>query len=233
MIYLQKTKGIAVIIAIITVTAALLIVLGISDIMVGQLKIATNAGSSFVALYAADTGLQCALYYLKYGELDSNNRGIPGTSFWSPETPCNGDQSGSGCGSNIQCGGFTNDASGEPSGPTVYPSSVSYMLNDSAGPVGTRDEFDDHIFTFKVKIDSRDYSCTSSYCQTIQPKWQKTPELCADVQVVSRHKECAGGNYDETIITSAGKSSCTDTENTVNRTLEVRISDTSAGPLCN
>ncbi|KKT40841.1 MAG: hypothetical protein UW30_C0017G0011 [Candidatus Giovannonibacteria bacterium GW2011_GWA2_44_13b] len=58
----KKNKGIALLMAMYISSAASLLGLGVFMLLYGQLGIAGTAKGSVVAFYAADTGLECALY---------------------------------------------------------------------------------------------------------------------------------------------------------------------------
>jgi len=55
-------KGVAIYLAMVIMSVILLIGIGMSTIIIGQIKISTGIGNSVVALYAADTGIERALY---------------------------------------------------------------------------------------------------------------------------------------------------------------------------
>ena len=59
---IKNNAGIALLMAIYISSAASLLGLGILMLLYGQLGIAGSAKGSVVAFYAADTGLECALY---------------------------------------------------------------------------------------------------------------------------------------------------------------------------
>lgn len=56
-------KGITLLIAVLVASIALAIGLGIFDIFFRELRISRGLLPSFVAFYAADAGVECALYY--------------------------------------------------------------------------------------------------------------------------------------------------------------------------
>ena len=84
MVFVDRKKGMALLLAVIITGAALSIALGIQSLMFGQLKLGQSARESHVAFFSADAGKECALYYLWRGTDE------PGKSFWSPVDPCNG-----------------------------------------------------------------------------------------------------------------------------------------------
>lgn len=60
---INHKKGIAIFIAVISVSALLLIALAISDISYKEQIISFASKDSKIALYAADTGMECVLFY--------------------------------------------------------------------------------------------------------------------------------------------------------------------------
>ena len=55
-------KGVSIYLAVMIMAILLAIVLGLNAILVGQIKIIRNMGYSVVAFYAAETGIEAALY---------------------------------------------------------------------------------------------------------------------------------------------------------------------------
>lgn len=58
---IKKQKGISLVLVVLVVTVVLSIALGVSSILVTQVKILRNIGYSVVAFYAADTGIERVL----------------------------------------------------------------------------------------------------------------------------------------------------------------------------
>lgn len=58
----RRQKGISVLIAFFIMSAFLVIVFGMHALLLGELKIIKGMGDSVIALYAADTGIERALY---------------------------------------------------------------------------------------------------------------------------------------------------------------------------
>ncbi len=80
-------RGVAIYLAIIIMVVLLSIGLGISTLLVNQIKMIRGMGHSVVALYAADTGIERELYednlppfgpYYGYLDLDGDGGGVPG-----------------------------------------------------------------------------------------------------------------------------------------------------------
>ena len=76
MVFVDRKKGMALLLAVIITGAALSIALGIQSLMFGQLKLGQSARESHVAFFSADAGKECALYYLWSGT------DKPGKRFW-------------------------------------------------------------------------------------------------------------------------------------------------------
>jgi len=64
---LQTNSGVALFVAVMTASIALVIGIGALNISLKEIKLSSLGGESSVAFYAADTGLECALYW----DLDS------------------------------------------------------------------------------------------------------------------------------------------------------------------
>lgn len=58
-----KTKGVTLLLAILISSVALTLGLGVSIILLGELGLAGTAKESLTAFYAADSGVECALYW--------------------------------------------------------------------------------------------------------------------------------------------------------------------------
>lgn len=78
----NRQEGISLYIALIIIVIMMAIALGLSTILVGQIKTIKSIGHSVKALYAADTGIERALYdngtasYSASGYLDLNSNGF-------------------------------------------------------------------------------------------------------------------------------------------------------------
>jgi len=62
MINNQKSKGVSLYLALMIMAVLLALALGISTILFGQMKMIRGMGDSVSAFYAADTGIERALY---------------------------------------------------------------------------------------------------------------------------------------------------------------------------
>lgn len=63
MIFKNREKGVSLIITFFILTIILAVVISISTLLYGQVKITRNIGNSVVAFYAADSGVEKVLYY--------------------------------------------------------------------------------------------------------------------------------------------------------------------------
>lgn len=76
--YKNKERGVSLIITFFILTIILAVVLSISVLLYGQVKIIRNIGNSIVAFYAADSGVEKALYYDRKMGVAQGIRGICG-----------------------------------------------------------------------------------------------------------------------------------------------------------
>ena len=74
MIY-KKTKGVTLLLAVFISTMALTLGIGVFTLVYGQLRLSAAAKESFKAFYAADSGVECALYW----DLKQNAFSTPGS----------------------------------------------------------------------------------------------------------------------------------------------------------
>lgn len=192
-------KGMTLFIAITVTSSALLIALGIFQIVFGQIRLSQSARESHKALYSANIGQECALYYMYYKEPDpaAANHGY---SYWGPEPsdicfykrPGGPDPERSFCrdvgdpGNKchaISCGGLE-----------VIP-----IIDD--GITCNRDEEQRFQFTIDDPAQS----------------------ICANVDIRTQRLSDGLTNYYRTIITSNGWNTCNvSASNRVNRTIEFR-----------
>lgn len=105
-------RGITLLLAVLIMTSAMSVVLGIFNTIFGQLQINKAARESYKAFYSADAVKECAQYYIK------KVNPAKSAGFWDAIQPCNGDAT---C--TINCGGLNIRLS--PGGPggtmTVNP----------------------------------------------------------------------------------------------------------------
>lgn len=98
---LQKSeRGVTLLLTVLILAASLSVALGIFYIVFIQLQISRGAKESYIALYSAYTGEECALYY-RYRYPNVNPESGPDSGgFWSPDKACDGNVP---C--RVQCGG--------------------------------------------------------------------------------------------------------------------------------
>lgn len=63
----KREKGIALLLTMIILSAAMLIAMLIATIVVVQLKLSSDVGQSVIAVYAADSGMEWQLYQIRNG----------------------------------------------------------------------------------------------------------------------------------------------------------------------
>ena len=73
---LKNQRGVSLIITFFILTIILAIVLSISLLLYGEIKIVRNIGNSVVAFYAADSGVEKMLYYDRKRVPESGRRGL-------------------------------------------------------------------------------------------------------------------------------------------------------------
>ena len=59
----KKTKGVTLLLAVFISTMALTLGIGVFTLVYGQLRLSGTTKESFKAFYAADSGVECALYW--------------------------------------------------------------------------------------------------------------------------------------------------------------------------
>lgn len=69
----KKEKGVSLYLAVVVMATVLAIVFGMSAILLGQIKVVRGMGYSVIALYAADTGIEHALYDIRKVEGGTGN----------------------------------------------------------------------------------------------------------------------------------------------------------------
>lgn len=103
----SQKKGVTLLLAVLFLSAALSIALGIFYIVYVQLQINRSARESHLALFSADAGKECALYYFQNYEQENPDSDSTLGGFWNPENPCLGRR----C--EIKCAGLTVDVTPE------------------------------------------------------------------------------------------------------------------------
>lgn len=109
MMHSNTQRGFALLMAIVVTSTLLLIVFALSNISFKELILSYTGKESQVAFYAADSGMECALFW------DTKNPGGGGDSAFATHTP-----------STIYCSGNTIQA-GMPV-PTVPPSGLQSLV---------------------------------------------------------------------------------------------------------
>lgn len=62
---INKQKGVSIFLAIVILTSILAIALGVTSIILPQIKTSGNISDSIKAVFAADTGIECSLYNIR------------------------------------------------------------------------------------------------------------------------------------------------------------------------
>ncbi len=87
---LKNPKGVSLYLAMIILTMFLAIAIGISTVLLIQVKMVSSLGNSVVAFFAADTGIENALYTGSSVSGVLNNGASYEVSFMSPGSGCSG-----------------------------------------------------------------------------------------------------------------------------------------------
>ncbi|MBI2673938.1 MAG: hypothetical protein HYX23_01505 [Candidatus Zambryskibacteria bacterium] len=133
----MKKNGFTLFVAIVVMGTLLLIAAGIASLAVRQALISASGRESQLAFYAADTGIECALYW------DVQNPA--GVSAFSTST-----------GSTIDCNGFSSTVGGSPLSTfsfTLTPESYCANVTVTKVYVGS---------ILKTTIESKGYNTCSS-----------------------------------------------------------------------
>ena len=76
---INREEGVALILTVIIISAVMLIASMIANIVITQMQLVEDIGSSVSAIYAADSGVECQLYNIRQGRsVDCNSADIPG-----------------------------------------------------------------------------------------------------------------------------------------------------------
>ena len=76
---INQENGVVLILTVIIISAVMLIASMIANIVVTQMQLVEDIGSSVSAIYAADSGVECQLYNIRQGRsVDCNSTDIPG-----------------------------------------------------------------------------------------------------------------------------------------------------------
>ncbi len=162
---LNKNKGFTIFFATLVASLALAIGLAIYDITVRQLELSTTVSQSQYAIYAADTGAECALYWdSKFGGTGS---AFATSSASTPHT------------SGVICGSFDVAAQGTPPTPfTNEGPSWSAWNVTSTGSAATT--------TFSLTFPGY------TYCATVQvSKFSVSPGVVSTTVFSHGYNTCA------------------------------------------
>lgn len=61
--YLKQQYGVALLLSLLVVSAALSVSLGVANMVLGELLLSSTGRDSQIAFYTADSGVECALYW--------------------------------------------------------------------------------------------------------------------------------------------------------------------------
>lgn len=156
---IQKNKGISLIIALFTITLLLALSLSIGNIIVRQSRIINTSVSSQLAFYAADSALECAIYWDIISDDGLINKVNPETSedtyvfnITYPDTA-----------NTIKCGpagapkGFTKNIETDPDTAEEYTKS-SFYLDYSTSEYSACAFVNVRKYAGRTYIDSRGYN---------------------------------------------------------------------------
>lgn len=83
-----KPKGISLYIAVIIMAVLLAVALGITTILLGQMKMIKGMEESAVAFFAADTGIEKAMYSIYQSDFQPRYSGPPGDPTYNVTLVC-------------------------------------------------------------------------------------------------------------------------------------------------
>lgn len=69
---IKNQDGVVLVMSLMILSIVLTSVLALSRIIIGELKMSLNTSNSVIAYYAAESGIEKGLYYIKYAREDSN-----------------------------------------------------------------------------------------------------------------------------------------------------------------
>jgi len=76
---INQENGVVLILTVIIISAVMLIASMIANIVITQMQLVEDIGSSVSAIYAADSGVECQLYNIRHGKsVDCNSADNPG-----------------------------------------------------------------------------------------------------------------------------------------------------------
>lgn len=77
---INQEEGVALLLTVIIISAVMMIASMIANIVITQMQLVEDIGSSVSAIYAADSGVECQLYNIRHGgqSLSCKSTDIPG-----------------------------------------------------------------------------------------------------------------------------------------------------------
>ncbi len=141
--YKNKKRGVALFIAIMVSGVVLAIGAGMVDIVSKEIRLSSIGRQSSEAFYAADTGLECALYY---DDVLGGNTIFPKDNSGTPPNPTSFTCAGG------SVAGIT-VSSGSVSASTTFTVNFSNSINDPCSII-TVSKYQDLIGNDKTKINS-------------------------------------------------------------------------------
>jgi len=85
---INNSKGVSIYLSLMIMVILLAIGLGISAIVVSQMKMLTGMGDSVIAIYAADTGVERVLYAISINDLHPNYQDSVGEASYNATLVC-------------------------------------------------------------------------------------------------------------------------------------------------
>ena len=161
----QSQGGVTLLLTVLILSASLSIALGIFYIIFVQLQISRGAKESYRALYAADTGKECALFYrYRYNNTNPLNIDVNG-GFWSSDNPCEG---ASTC--KVRCAGSGDiDVSVTSPASGVYIYRYQINTNDICADVTVRME--NKTFGVTQVLETLISSTGKNTCASVDPNF--------------------------------------------------------------
>lgn len=124
----MRNKGFTLLLSLLIVSIILAVSLGVSDIITGEIFLADTGRRSQAAFYAADAGMECAIYW------DTIHRAYP-QSLFATNTPASNNESNACASQNISgVGGWQSCSPSLCTGPDDKSQGVStFTINFSDG----------------------------------------------------------------------------------------------------
>jgi len=155
---IQKQKGVSLYLALMIMTILLALALGVSTILVSQIKMIREMGNSVIAFYAADTGIEHVMYTINKGGVMKEVSGSwDEASYKATPESCNGNT----CIKSVGKYKEIRRAIQVTLPGVSFPLITNASVDPTSGPSGT-------IFTIKADIsdpDGIDASTTIAHIQ--------------------------------------------------------------------